>query len=69
MGNWNINIQGTGAHHNKDYDKDANKMAKNFVDDLKAAGHHIEGATFTHGSKEDIMPTVAETPPAEGESK
>lgn len=58
MGNWNINIQGVGAHHNPDYDKDANKMAKKFVDDLKEAGHHIEGATFTHGGKEDIAPAT-----------
>ena len=32
MGNWNINIQGVGAHHNKDaYPKDANAMAAEFA--------------------------------------
>lgn len=57
MGNWNINIQGVGAHHNTDHENDANKMTKKFVNDLKAAGHHIEGATFTHGGKDDMTPT------------
>lgn len=55
MGNWNINIQGVGAHHNKDYPKDANVMAKNFVDELRAAGHCVEAATFTHGGKEQLI--------------
>lgn len=55
MGNWNINIQGVGCHHNKDYPKDANKMAAKFVQELKAAGHTVEAAVFTHGGKTDIM--------------
>jgi len=54
MGFWNINIQGCGAHHNKEYPKDANKMAETFVADLRAAGHDIEHATFTYGSVETI---------------
>lgn len=35
MGNWHISIEGVGVHHNTDYEKDANKMAKQFVEDLK----------------------------------
>ena len=57
MGNWAITIIGTGAHHNKDYPQDANKMAEKFVDDLKAAGHIVESATFTHGGREVFTPT------------
>jgi hypothetical protein len=56
MGNWNICIQGIGCHHNQDYPKDANKMAAEFVKQLKDAGHTVETATFTHGGKEDILP-------------
>ena len=54
MGMWHISIQGTGAHHNTDYPKDANKMASEFVEALKAAGHQIRSATFTHGGREDL---------------
>jgi hypothetical protein len=60
MGNWNINIQGVGSHHNADYPKDANKMAAEFVRQLKDAGHTVEGATFTHGGKEDLLPVRPE---------
>lgn len=63
MGNWNINIQGIGAHHNKDYPKDANKLAAEFVKQLLSAGHTIEKATFTHGGKEDfatVLPSLDE---------
>ena len=55
MGNWNINIQGIGAHHNEDYAGDANKMAAAFVEQLKSAGHTVEAATFTHGGKEELL--------------
>ena len=54
MGNWNINVQGIGCHHNQDNPTDAEKMALKFVKDLKAAGHTVEAATFTHGGKEDL---------------
>ena len=55
MGNWNINIQGIGAHHNTDYPKDANKMAADFIVRLWNAGHNIESATFTYGAKEELI--------------
>lgn len=55
MGNWNINIQGVGCHHNADSPTDANKMSEAFVQNLKKAGHTVEAATFTYGAKEDIL--------------
>lgn len=55
MGNWNINIQGVGCHHNSGNNlNDANLMADDFVARLMQAGHHIENASFTYGSKECI---------------
>ncbi|MBI3936751.1 MAG: hypothetical protein HY323_07220 [Betaproteobacteria bacterium] len=49
MGNWNISIQGTGQHHNKHSYKDANRMAAEFVQRLRDAGHTVTHAFFTHG--------------------
>lgn len=57
MGNWNISVQGVGAHHNTDYPRDANVIAKKFVDELLAAGHYVEKATFTHGGCEVLLPS------------
>ena len=55
MGNWNINIQGVGCHHNQNNPpSDANKMAEKFVKELKDVGHHIETATFTFGAKNNL---------------
>lgn len=54
MGDWNINIQGIGAHHNVNNEDDANIMAKNFVQELKDAGHQVKIATFTYGGKEEL---------------
>jgi len=54
MGNWNINIQGVGCHHNERSPTDAQRMAARFVEELKAAGHTIEHAEFTSGGKEDL---------------
>jgi hypothetical protein len=54
MGNWNINIQGIGAHHNLSNPKDAEKMAAKFVLELKDAGHSIEHCDFTYGGKENL---------------
>jgi hypothetical protein len=57
MGNWNITILGTGAHHN-DYNVfDANKMADRFVQELKDAGHTVESATFTYGGRDVFKST------------
>lgn len=54
MGNWNINIQGTGSHHNKNHAKDANRMAAKFVQDLRDAGHNVTHKSFYYSSVEDI---------------
>ena len=52
MGNWNITINGTGAHHNTDNPGDANKRLKEFVAKLKEDGQNVEYAAFTAGSRE-----------------
>lgn len=54
MGQWTIVVEGTGAHHNKDYPNDADKMFRKFVEDLKAAGHEVENASFTTSAREKI---------------
>ena len=54
MGNWNITIRGVGAHHNKAYPKDADRMAAAFVKELKEAGHQVVSATITHGGEADL---------------
>lgn len=57
MGNYAIVILGTGAHHNKDYPQDANKMMEKFVEELKKASHTVEVATFTYGGREVFPPS------------
>ncbi len=56
MGNWNISVRGVGVHHNgKKADgtpsvpEDADVMAREFVEKMKAAGHTITGAEITSG--------------------
>lgn len=56
MGNWNINIQGIGPHHNRPNDIfDANNMAAEFVRLLARTGHTVQAATFTHGGAESLF--------------
>ncbi len=55
MGNWHISIEGVGFHHNSKMPEDANRMAKKFAEDLKAAGHSVTKATFTHGAADDLL--------------
>ena len=52
MGDWHISVQGTGAHHNPDYEKDADKRFEEFVSKLKEDGHTITYASFTHGARQ-----------------
>jgi hypothetical protein len=59
MGNWNITIRGVGAHHNKNNPNDANVLAAGMVEMLKAAGHTVVAASFTHGGEDDISDGVA----------
>jgi len=55
MGSCTITVHLTGSHHNKKNPKDANRMAAKFVDELKAAGHYVEHASFTSGGREDLL--------------
>ncbi len=54
MGNWHISIEGQGVHHNAYLPVDANRMARKFVEELKAAGHHVSRASFHHGGAEKL---------------
>lgn len=47
MGTWIIQIEGHGAHHNKDLMYDANEQALSFVSKLQETGHKITRAEFT----------------------
>lgn len=58
MGNWNISIHGVGAHHNELFEKDANRMAAQFVEKLREAGHSVASATITFGSEESVVDGV-----------
>jgi hypothetical protein len=55
MGHCTITVHLTGSHHNKGNPKDADRMAAKFVDELKAAGHSVEHASFTSGGREDLL--------------
>jgi len=54
MGNWNITIRGVGCHHNVGYEKDANRMAAEFVQKLRDAGHSVASASITFGGEDDL---------------
>lgn len=54
MGNWHISIEGQGAHHNEANPQDADRMAAEFATKLRAAGHLVTRATFTHGGAEQL---------------
>lgn len=42
MGRYGIVVVGVGAHHNPDNAGDAEKLAHQFVNRLRAAGHNVE---------------------------
>ena len=50
MGDWHISVQGTGIHHNGVV-ADADQRFARFVEQLRADGHTIVSATFTHGGR------------------
>lgn len=52
MGDWTIVIVGSGAHHNPDYDGDADRIFYETVKRLKEAGQEIEHAFITTGLTE-----------------
>lgn len=79
MGDWSINIVGTGAHHNSkkrggafEHEEsvkfDANEATTEFIANLKAQGHTIHHASFVSGSK-DYWVTADAAPEAEEEMK
>jgi len=55
MGQFHISIEGMGIHHNKKTPNDANRLAKEFVDKLKAIGHTVTKASFTSGGSDDLL--------------
>jgi hypothetical protein len=48
MGYWSIHVEGSGAHHNPDFVKDANRLADDFVIRLRQAGHEVKRAAFLY---------------------
>jgi hypothetical protein len=59
MGQWNISIHGTGIHHNTKQPDDANRLAAEFVKQLRAKGHTVTKATITYGGEEDVTDAEA----------
>lgn len=51
---WNITICGVGSSR-RDHDHDADKIAREMVDRLKAAGHSLEEACFSYGGTGDNL--------------
>lgn len=52
---WTITIHGFGSHCNRgNPPADADSIAAKLVHDLRAAGHRVDSATFTHGRIEDL---------------
>lgn len=56
MGNWNLSIEGIGAHHNGIHN-DVDSLAKQFVKILLEKGHTVTKASFTYGGAENIKET------------
>jgi hypothetical protein len=51
MGNWKLNIDGVGCHHNnKPFDVE--NLAEKFVAQLRAEGHHVATANVSAGGKD-----------------
>jgi hypothetical protein len=49
MGSWTLHIAGHGVHDNG-LPEDVDLMVKQFVKDLKAAGHHLDAAHLNVGA-------------------
>jgi hypothetical protein len=83
MGRYAIVIVATGSNHNTDHHGDADRMAHQFCNKLREAGHNIESAEFQligPNSPEPLLegvPTTgvfqqqvpAQTPPPAAETK
>lgn len=69
MGNWKIEIKGTGCHHNKNHAGDADRRARDLVDQLIRDNHTVQSAQFSvlDGSGEEVtgdnlLPETPECP-------
>lgn len=52
---WTITIHGFGSHCNRgNPPADADSIAATCVQALRAAGHRVDSATFTHGHVENL---------------
>lgn len=51
MGDWNIQVAGTGIHHNG-IAGDADQIYKRLVQELESAGHTIRFKSFSQGSQQ-----------------
>jgi hypothetical protein len=58
MGNWNINISGTGPHHNQNPQCDVDLIAREVVSKLIAGGHTVTSAKLHHGAVEEFHPRM-----------
>lgn len=58
MGNWVINIEGTGMHHNARNPKDADVLAEEVVRILREAGQHVEHCTITTGGRTNVTAVI-----------
>ena len=70
MGDWKIHIEGVGAHGNKDFPADADKMARRFTKDLMQLGHRVNLATFiSSDGREDLIESHMQGVSADGEQE
>ena len=61
MGRFGITIVADGTHHAEGHDTDADRMAIEFVQRLRAAGHTVFVAHFTHGDSDDLVSLPADS--------
>jgi uncharacterized protein (DUF2237 family) len=54
MGNYAIVVHGTGSHHNG-LRTDADQMAADFVEHLRAKGHNVTSASIVSGGEHDLL--------------
>jgi hypothetical protein len=65
VGSWSMHIHGHGIHDNgKPWDADT--LLREFVADLRKAGHVIHGAHFTAGSAQDVTEAADPAPAGPG---
>ncbi len=57
MGNWSINIQGTGCNHNGK-PEDADQIALRFVCELLRQGQSVTSASINCGGRDDLLNLV-----------